>query len=96
VKTQSFTQKYFTDLLDPLFFMHHCNLDRIFWEWQLKDLPTRFHQVGGPIVPFDYGGKNVTLDFEVNIGTLAPNVTLEQLLNPQGDVLCYGYANVGH
>ncbi|KAJ5585486.1 uncharacterized protein N7459_005286 [Penicillium hispanicum] len=76
---------------DPLFFMHHCNLDHIFWQWQKKNLPTRFHQVGGPIKPFDYGGKNVTLGFKVNIGKLAPNVTLEQLLNPQGGTLCYGY-----
>ncbi|KAJ6029211.1 hypothetical protein N7499_000356 [Penicillium canescens] len=77
---------------DPLFFLHHCNLDRIFWEWQKKDLPTRFHEVGGPITPLDYSGKNVTLDFKVNIGKLAPNTTLESLLNTQGDTLCYRYS----
>lgn len=57
--------------------MYHCKLVRILWGWQLKGLPTRFHQVSCPIVPFDYGGQNVILDFEVNIRTLAPNVTLE-------------------
>ncbi|KAF2147297.1 uncharacterized protein K452DRAFT_293744 [Aplosporella prunicola CBS 121167] len=76
---------------DPLFYLHHGNLDRILWEWQKKDLPTRLHQVGGPVEPFDYGGVNVTLDFQVNIGKLAGNVTLEQLLDPQGGTLCYAY-----
>lgn len=44
------------------------------------------------MVPFDYGGKNVTLDFEVNIGKLAGNATLHEILDTQGGVLCYGYA----
>jgi len=39
----------------------------------------------------DYGGKNVTLGFKINIGKLAPDATLKELLNPQGSILCYGY-----
>ncbi|KAJ5432315.1 uncharacterized protein N7458_011471 [Penicillium daleae] len=76
---------------DPLFFLHHCNIDRVLWNWQQKDLPRRLHEVGGPIEPLDYSGQNVTLDFEINIGKLAGNATLEQLLNTKGDVLCYDY-----
>ncbi|KAJ5762105.1 uncharacterized protein N7511_005487 [Penicillium nucicola] len=78
---------------DPLFFLHHGNLDRVFWEWQNKDLPARLHQVGGPIMPFDYGGKNITLEFEVNIGRLAPHTAVGNLLNTQGGTLCYTYSN---
>ncbi|BCS25562.1 tyrosinase family protein [Aspergillus puulaauensis] len=77
---------------DPLFYLHHGNLDRIFWEWQQNDLPKRLHQVGGPVKALDFSGKNVTLDFKVNIGALAPDRTLEQLLNTHGDDLCYMYA----
>lgn len=73
--------------------MHHANLDHILWQWQQKDKPTRYHQVGGPILPFDYSGKNVTLDFKVNIGRLAGSRTLEELLNTEGDALCYTYEN---
>jgi tyrosinase len=39
----------------------------------------------------DYSGANVTLDFTVNIGALAGDATLEQLLDTRGDVLCYTY-----
>ncbi|TLD27844.1 Di-copper centre-containing protein [Venturia nashicola] len=76
---------------DPLFFLHHGNLDHIFWKWQQKDLKTRLSQVGGPIIPFDYSGQNVTLDFEINIGKLAGNATLKDLLDTQGKTLCYTY-----
>lgn len=66
-------------------------MDRILWEWQKKDLPARLNQVGGPVEPFDYGGTNVTLGFEVNLGRLAGNATLKDLLDIRGDTLCYSY-----
>lgn len=39
----------------------------------------------------DYGGVNVTLDFEVDLGTIAGSVKLGDLLDTQGSVLCYVY-----
>lgn len=78
---------------DPIFYLHHGNLDHIFWLWQQKDLKARLDQVGGPIEPFDYGGKNVTLDFTINMGKLAGDATLKELLNTEGGTLCYTYAS---
>ena len=66
-------------------------MDRIFWIWQQEDLSTRLHQVGGPVNRLDYSGPNVTLGFEINIGKLADNATLEDLLDTQGVTLCYTY-----
>ncbi|KAH8724370.1 monooxygenase [Phaeosphaeriaceae sp. PMI808] len=76
---------------DPLFYLHHGNLDHVLWLWQQKDLSTRLDQVGGPVEPFDYGGKNVTLGFEINMGALAGNATLKELLDTKGGTLCYTY-----
>ncbi|KAF2853058.1 monooxygenase [Plenodomus tracheiphilus IPT5] len=76
---------------DPLFYLHHGNLDRVFWEWQQMDRETRLNDVGGPVVPFDYGGENVTLGFEVGMGRLAGKVTLKNLLNTEDGTLCYTY-----
>ena len=78
---------------DPLFYLHHGNLDHVLWQWQQKDLKTRLNQVGGPIVPFDYSGQNVTLDFTVALGKLASTVTLKDLLDTEGGTLCYTYAS---
>jgi len=76
---------------EPLFYLHHANLDRIYWRWQQQDLDTRLREVGGPIVAEDYLGKNVTLDFEVNIGKLAPSRKLEDLMHIQEGPFCYTY-----
>ncbi|KAF2745875.1 monooxygenase [Sporormia fimetaria CBS 119925] len=76
---------------DPLFYLHHGNLDYIFWKWQQMDLKTRLNQVGGPVKSFGYGGENVTLDFKVNMGPLAGDATLGDLLNTKGKTLCYTY-----
>jgi tyrosinase len=77
---------------EPLFYLHHGALDWIYWRWQQKDLPTRLHQVGGNLIPEDYTNKTaVTLDFQVNIGKLAGDLRLEQLLDTQGEILCYTY-----
>lgn len=76
---------------DPLFYLHHGNLDRIFWEWQQRDPAARLNEVGGPVKPFDYGGENVTLEFEIEMGRLAGSVTLKDLLDTRGGTLCYTY-----
>jgi tyrosinase len=55
------------------------------------NLTQRFNEVGGPVVPLDYAGRNVTLDFMINIGRLAPNITLREALNLEGGALCCGY-----
>lgn len=36
---------------DPLFFLHHTNLDRLWWEWQSADLSTRLTDMTGPNIP---------------------------------------------
>ncbi|KAH8749491.1 amino acid transporter [Diaporthe sp. PMI_573] len=36
---------------DPLFFLHHANLDRLWWEWQSVDLSTRLEDMGGSNIP---------------------------------------------
>ena len=76
---------------EPLFYLHHGNIDHLFWVWQQKDLKTRLRQVGGPVKKNDYGGVNVTLDFRVDIGDLAGSVKLSELLDTEGGVLCYTY-----
>ncbi|CAN9080630.1 unnamed protein product [Alternaria alternata] len=76
---------------EPLFYLHHANLDRIYWRWQQQDLETRLREVGGPIIAEDYLGKNVTLDFEVNIGKLAPSRKLKDLMHIQEGPFCYTY-----
>lgn len=36
---------------DPTFFLHHANLDRLWWKWQTMDLPARLLDMGGRNTP---------------------------------------------
>jgi tyrosinase len=64
--------------LDPIFYFHHCNVDRMFWVWQKKHGYT--DQLD--IIP-EYPGTN-TVDSQGPTPGMAPNswLTLESPLNP--------------
>ncbi|SPO04626.1 uncharacterized protein DNG_07311 [Cephalotrichum gorgonifer] len=36
---------------DPIFYLHHTWLDKVFWEWQALDLPARLKDIGGENLP---------------------------------------------
>jgi tyrosinase len=38
---------------EPLFFLHHSNLDRLWWLWQEAEPETRTYAIGGRNVPTD-------------------------------------------
>jgi tyrosinase len=64
--------------LDPIFYFHHCNIDRIFWLWQKKHGFTDHLE----IFP-EYPGTN-TVDNQGPTPGMAPNswLDLESPLNP--------------
>ena len=33
---------------DPLFYLHHTYVDKVFWDWQARNLPARFWDMAGP------------------------------------------------
>lgn len=36
---------------DPLFYMHHTWIDRLWWKWQAQGLPARLEEIGGSNKP---------------------------------------------
>ncbi|KAF2492345.1 Di-copper centre-containing protein [Lophium mytilinum] len=79
---------------DPIFWMHHANLDRVWWSWQVRDLSKRLRDISGPINLMDYNntlGGNVTLDFQMSVGVNAKNVSVRDTMDIMGGVLCYSY-----
>ena len=80
---------------DPIFYLHHTNLDRAWWSWQKKDLKNRETDISGPLVAFDYGnaqGGNVTLDYEIYFGeTVKVTAKVKDMMHIQKAGLCYTY-----
>ncbi|RXW13831.1 hypothetical protein EST38_g12026 [Candolleomyces aberdarensis] len=58
--------------IDPLFYLHHANLDRIWWVWQQADRKNRLTDIWGPTT--QNGPTQVTLDFDMDFPALGPNV----------------------
>ncbi|ETS87965.1 hypothetical protein PFICI_01793 [Pestalotiopsis fici W106-1] len=96
---------------DPIFFLHHTNLDRLWWLWQSANLTARLTDMGGSNVPsdefnaqnsWDAPGANFT-DYSgdpANVTTLAhvlsmydmiPNVTIADIMDIGGEVVCAEY-----
>jgi tyrosinase len=77
-------------LLDPIFYLHHGNLDRVWWIWQKKDLKRRLKDISGPTTqnpPY----TEVTLDFGLKMSNLAPLVSIRDVMDTTGELLCYIY-----
>ncbi|KAJ3124239.1 hypothetical protein HK098_001301 [Nowakowskiella sp. JEL0407] len=74
---------------DPTFFLHHGNMDRLWWLWQLKD-SKRLTEIGGKTMQ----GTTVTLDFKMDLNELTapwPDLTVREFMNIKGGPLCYDY-----
>jgi len=67
-----------TAALDPIFYFHHCNIDRVFWLWQKKWRQTKTLE----IIP-EYPGTNSS-DNQGSTPGIAPNtwLGLDTPLNP--------------
>ncbi|KAI9170636.1 Tyrosinase P [Paramyrothecium foliicola] len=85
---------------DPLFYMHHTNLDRIWDKWQSQN-PSNRDSFSGPdkakAYPFNYFGgpdisyANITTDYLLGFGQLAQAITVLDVMDPLKRPLCYRY-----
>lgn len=87
---------------DPMFFMHHNYVDRMWWNWQIANASSRMYDVSGNAWNFTYLKEagtvlpaslnpNTTLDYVIEVADIVPNVTIETVMNIQGGYLCYEY-----
>lgn len=90
---------------DPLFYLHHANLDRLWWEWESADPSKRETDISGPdtqfAYPFDFFGeipyKNITLNYNMFFGNLTPGTTwvpIKNVMDISAGPLCYTYSQI--
>ena len=71
---------------DPVFWLHHAFIDRNFRIWQNQD-SSRVNNIDGT----DVNGNALTLNTNVNVYGLRPDVKIGAILNTLGETLCYKY-----
>ncbi|KAF4950550.1 hypothetical protein FGADI_8109 [Fusarium gaditjirri] len=85
---------------DPILWLHHTNIDRLWDKWQRLEWSARKSDIGGPdtqyAYPYEFFGekeyKNITLAYAMDFKNLLPGrryVTVEEAMDTQG--LCYTY-----
>jgi tyrosinase len=79
----------FSSLTDPIFWLHHANMDRVWWSWQALDLPARLNDVAAPMGKS--GGKNLTLEYELKMGKMGRTIEVKDIMNGAGWPWCIQY-----
>jgi hypothetical protein len=73
---------------DPVFFLHHAQIDRLWWLWQ-QDNPRRLVEYNG------YADRNSSKKASINdllpmLG-LAPDLPVSTIISTTSGLLCYRY-----
>lgn len=77
-------------LQDPLFFLHHTQIDRLWYLWQQGNPEVREKDVADEKVnPAD--GTKATLEDVMPFMGLAADIKMSQVMTTQNDLLCYTY-----
>jgi len=74
---------------DPVFFLHHTQLDRMWWQWQQIDLAKRATEYMGKAAT-DSNDK-ASLEDSMPMGGLASDIKVLEIMSTESDLLCYRY-----
>ncbi|KAK6224838.1 tyrosinase central domain-containing protein [Colletotrichum tabaci] len=77
---------------EPAFFLHHAQVDRVYWIWQMLDFANRQDIFGTLTLQNNPPSRNGTLDDIVDVSPLAEPVKLRDLMSTVGgSPFCYVY-----
>ncbi|KAJ6534938.1 tyrosinase, partial [Mycena capillaripes] len=75
---------------DPLFYLHHAFLDKLWWDWVGMDFSSRAEDMSGrSTVNPPY--VEITLDFGLDMMMLAPTVRISDVVDIRSEAQCYIY-----
>ncbi|KAF2276777.1 Di-copper centre-containing protein [Westerdykella ornata] len=79
---------------DPMFYLIHAQIDRLYSIWQAQDPANRLKQVGGTKKPLDidHSGTPVSLEDKLAFGIVDGKRKLKKLLSTTDNFYCYHYA----
>ena len=74
-------------LVDPVFFLHHTQLDRLWRLWQERDLDKHLWQYDG--YASHKSEEEASLDDVIPMGGLGPDVFVKDIMDTRAGMLCY-------
>lgn len=89
---------------EPLFFLHHAQIDRLWWMWQQGNPETRNAEYEGirergpgirgrPLLPGEVAPIDIpaTLDDIMPFMKLADDLPVSTVMTTESDIMCYTY-----
>lgn len=77
---------------EPLFWLHHASIDRLWWTWQMEDLAAREEAYEGPSFNTTLGReKEGTLDDALKFMGIWEDIKVSEVMNTEKKLLCYKY-----
>lgn len=78
---------------DPIFFVHHGQIDRIWWHWQQLQPELRMRDYSGPnnIGIGTHANPHAMLTDSLRMMGLDVDMTVEDVMDTRSDFLCYHY-----
>ncbi|KAM0268960.1 hypothetical protein ACHAPA_004560 [Fusarium lateritium] len=80
---------------DPVFYLHHAQVDRLWWLWQQQDAKTRTNNYQGPVKNIRvHANESLTgssLEDVISLGNLSKPVRVRDAMTTESQVLCYRY-----
>lgn len=74
---------------DPVFFLHHANLDRLWANWQAEK-PYRKSEFNGRAGKGDKKAA-ASINDVLDMKGLGPNLAVREVMDTQSGILCYMY-----
>ena len=81
--------RFLIQFTDPVFFLHHTQLDRLCWRWQHADPQQRLTEYLGKAA--QNSTESASLEDVLPMGNLAPDVQVSEIMATESELLCYRY-----
>lgn len=85
---------FYTSPGDPWFWLHHAQIDRVYWIWQNQDLETRLESIAGTITFLNTPpSRNATLEDRIDLGVNDgfEGIRIRDAMSTMGRPFCYVY-----
>jgi tyrosinase len=76
---------------DPTFFLHHAQVDRMYWIWQVLHARQANDIAGTMTIGNNPPSRNATIEDLLDIGVNAPAIPIKDTLNTLSGPFCYVY-----
>lgn len=78
---------------DPLFYLHHAFIYRLWWQWQNEDIDTRLYEIGGYTTypASDGGNTTTTLEFGLQLLGIWDDKFVGDVMDLHNSFLCHEY-----